>query len=102
MKTLVVIILLALAVLLMWIAEASSQSLMCGPYKEFVKALEGSRYGEASIGKGLSGGGTMVIETFVGKETFTILATTIATDKTCIIAAGKSWVAVTEIPGEPT
>jgi len=101
MKTLVVITLLALAALLMWIAEASSQSLMCGPYKEFVKALEGSRYGEARIGKGLSGGGTMVIETFVGKETFTILATQIATGKTCIIAAGGNWVAETEIPGEP-
>jgi len=102
MKTLVVITLLGLAVPIMWIAEASSQSLMCGPYKKFVKALEGSKYGETSIGKGLAGGGTIVIETFVGKETFTVLATAIDTGRTCIIAFGKGWVSQTEIPGEPT
>lgn len=88
--------------LLMWTASANAQSAMCGPYKEFVEAIEGSRYGESSIGKGISGSGTRVVELFVGKETFTILATWPDSGRTCIIAAGKMWIGVApKINGEP-
>ena len=101
MKTLVVIVCLALVALLMWIGAAYSQSSLCGPYKEFVAALQGSRYEESSTGKGMSGGGTRVVELFVGKETFTILATSPDSGRTCIIAAGKMWTEVkSEIKGD--
>lgn len=94
MKTLTVIVIIALVALLMWIGQAYSQSSMCGPYKEFVEALQGSRYEESSTGKGLSGSGTRVVELFVGKETFTILATQPDSGRTCIIAAGNAWIGV--------
>lgn len=85
-----------------YVVTARAQSSMCGPYKEFVKAIEGSQYGESSIGKGISGGGQAVVELFVGKETFTVLVTWPASGRTCIIAAGKMWVAETKTPGDPT
>lgn len=92
MKAIIVIVILALGALLLWMASASAQS-MCGPYTEFVKAITGSQYGETSRGKGISGGGNVVVELFSGKETFTILATSPASGRTCVIAAGKGWVA---------
>lgn len=89
------------AALVMLGASAHSQSSMCGPYKEFVKAIEGSQYGESSIGKGVTGGGQAVVELFVGKETFTVLVTWPESGRTCIIAAGRGWaVAKPTLPGD--
>ena len=99
---LLIAIAIAAAILLGIMArEVRAQSSMCGPYKEFVKAIEGSQYGESSIGKGASGGGQAVVELFVGKETFTVLVTWPESGRTCIIAAGKMWVAAKPtVPGD--
>lgn len=79
--------------LLMWAAAAQAMG-MCATYKEMVQGLLGTQYGESSIGKGLAAKETIVIELFVGKETFTILATSPDSGRACILAAGKMWIGV--------
>lgn len=92
MKTLIVLVILALGGLIIWLAVPAQSQSMCGRYADFVKALN-DKYRETSISKGMSGNGSVVIELFTSEETFTVLATVTATGKTCIIAAGKGWVA---------
>ncbi len=88
------------AALIWFVSPAHAQS-TCGRYDDYVKALF-DKYQETSIGKGLSGSGLVVIELFTSEETYTVLATITATGKTCIIAAGKGWVAaIPVIPGVP-
>ena len=82
------------------LASSAQAQTMCDTYEKLAGTLEG-QYRESTTGKGLSG--PIVIELFVGPETFTIIATQPTTGKACIIAAGKSWVAETpKIPGKDT
>ena len=63
----------------------------CGDYAIFVKSLQ-KTYQETSRGKGVSGGGYLVIELFTSaKGTWTIL-TTQTNGKTCITNAGEGWI----------
>jgi hypothetical protein len=90
-----------LALLALTFAVPAQAQSLCGKYADFVKTLS-DRYNETSIGKGMSGGGPVVIELFTSAETFTILATVTATGNSCIIAAGKGWALVETIPGTDT
>lgn len=90
MKYLIMIGFLVFGLILLGFSYAYAQSSMCGSYKKFVIQLE-NQYQEASIGKGVSRAGQIVIELFVSKDTFTVLASSLTMDRTCIIAAGKGW-----------
>lgn len=99
-RALIVLVLAIFAAILLTVSHAHAQSL-CATRAEMVAGLQGSKYGEASTGKGLAMNGQVVIELFVGKETFTILATLPGGERSCIIAAGKTWVDVaSETSGE--
>ncbi|MEQ1519712.1 MAG: hypothetical protein ABL936_00405 [Aestuariivirga sp.] len=99
-RALIILALAIFAAILLTVSHARAQG-MCATRAEMVAGLQGSKYGEAATGKGLAMNGQLVIELFVGKETFTILATVPGGERSCIIAAGKTWVEVSnETSGE--
>lgn len=72
-------------------AEAQQRLRACGSHAMFVKQLA-ERYGEGSIGIGMSANGKTVIELFVNTETgtWTILTST-PIGWSCMIASGENW-----------
>ena len=72
--------------------DANSQTLQCGNRGQMVKTL-GNRFKENRFAMGLASN-VNLFEVFISKKgTWTILSTR-ADGKTCIIAAGKSWVSM--------
>ncbi len=72
--------------------DAISQTLQCGNRDHMVKTL-GSRFKEDRFAMGLASS-VNLFEVFISKKgTWTILSTR-ADGRTCIIAAGKSWVSI--------
>ena len=72
--------------------DASSQTLQCGDRNQMVKTL-GNRFKEDRFAMGLASN-VNLFEVFISeKGTWTILSTR-ADGRTCIIAAGKSWVSM--------
>lgn len=104
MKTLTVIICLALAALLMWAASAYSQGItmitphQCNLTEDMLKGLS-EKYKEVTIGGGISSKGYH-IRLFVSKaNTFTILETRPG-GISCINSAGDDW--IMQILGDDT
>ncbi len=72
--------------------HANAQGIQCGNRGQMVETL-GQRFKEDRFAMGLSSN-VSLLELFVSKKgTWTIL-TTRANGKTCIVAAGKSWVSM--------
>ncbi len=72
--------------------HANAQGVQCGNRDKMVKTL-GQRFKEDRFAMGLSSN-VSLLELFVSKKgTWTIL-TTRANGRTCIVAAGKSWVSM--------
>ncbi len=76
---------------------ASAQE-ACGPREQVVKMLE-QRHGEAPVSMGLAMNGS-VVEVFSTVDgTSWSLLMTMPDGRTCMIAAGESWMSVTQISG---
>lgn len=77
--------------------EASAQE-SCGPREQVVKMLE-KRHAEAPVSMGLAMNGA-VVEVFstVDGTSWTLLMT-MPDGRTCMMAAGESWMSVTQISG---
>lgn len=72
--------------------DANSQTLQCGNRVQMVKTL-GNRFKEDRFAMGLASN-VNLFEVFISKKgTWTILSTRV-NGRSCIIAAGKSWVSM--------
>jgi hypothetical protein len=100
MKTLVVIIVLALGALFMWLTVPSHAASGCGQLELFRAALK-KNYNEIPNKIGVAGQ-NMIVELYLSPEkTWTILITG-PTGLTCVVAAGRGWEdAKAEIEGKP-
>ena len=103
MKTLIVLICLAIGVLLMWMTVPAHALGLCGSRADFIAAITGDKYQEEKNGAGIAGE-VALVELFASRSggTFTVLMT-MPNGKSCIIASGKGWIAVVpKIPGDDT
>ena len=78
--------------------EASAQEAACGQREQVVKMLE-TRHAEVPVNMGLAMNGA-VVEVFSTVDgTSWSLLMTMPDGRTCLIAAGESWMSVTQISG---
>lgn len=77
----------------------SAQETPCGQRQQIVKML-GQRHAEAPVSMGLAlNGGVVEVFSTVDGTSWTLLMT-MPDGRTCLMAAGESWMSVTEISGQ--
>lgn len=87
------------AVLLALTGEVSATPLACLPAKELAAALA-TKYAEAPVAFGIQNDGNL-LSVYAGEDSWTVVMTSPATGKSCIVTAGEGpWHALEAVKGE--
>lgn len=90
MKTLIVLIILALGAVLMWFAIPAHAAFGCGNFDLFAQSLA-KKYNEAPTGIGIAADGNLIYVIFTSPAgTWTAIGKA-ADGSACIVAAGRDW-----------